>query len=37
LEGWLYASVEGKVNGEDRKVTYPMHRIVCESAEPISK
>ena len=32
-EGWLYASVEGKLNGEDRKVTYPMRRIVCESGE----
>ena len=36
-EGWLYASVEGKLNGEDRKVTYPMRRIVCESGEPIRK
>jgi len=34
-EGWLYASVEGKLNGEDRKVTYPMRRIVCESGESI--
>lgn len=32
-EGWLYASVEGKLNGEDRKVTYPMRRIICESGE----
>ena len=23
-EGWLYASVEGKVNGADRQVIYPM-------------
>ena len=36
-EGWLYATVEGKLNGEDRKVTYPMRRIVCESGEPIRK
>jgi len=36
-EGWLYASVEGKLNGEDHKVTYPMRRIACESGEPIRK
>jgi len=36
-EGWLYATVEGKLNGEDRKVTYPMRRIVCESGELIRK
>jgi Domain of unknown function (DUF6265) len=36
-EGWLYASIEGKANGEERKVTYPMHRIGCESGEPILK
>jgi uncharacterized protein DUF6265 len=36
-EGWLYASVEGKLNGEDRRVTYPMRRIVCESGELIRK
>ena len=36
-EGWLYATVEGKLNGEDRKVTYPMRRIVCETGELIRK
>jgi len=36
-EGWLYATVEGRLNGEDRKVTYPMRRIVCESGELIRK
>ena len=36
-EGWLYASVEGKLNGEDRRVIYPMRRIVCESGETILK
>jgi hypothetical protein len=30
-EGWLYASVEGKVNGEDKKVIYPMRRVDCQS------
>ena len=36
-EGWLYASVEGKLQGEDRKVTYPMRRVGCESGDPIRK
>ncbi len=36
-EGWLYASVEGKVNGAERKATYPMRRIHCESGEFISR
>jgi len=36
-EGWLYASAEGKLNGEDRKVIYPMRRIGCESGEPLRK
>ena len=29
LDGWLYATVEGKVNGEDKKVIYPMRRVDC--------
>jgi hypothetical protein len=36
-EGWLYAVVEGKVNGADRQVTYPMRRIGCESGEFIRR
>lgn len=36
-QGWLYATVEGKLNGEDRKVIYPMRRIGCESGEFILK
>ncbi len=32
-EGWLYAAVEGKVDGADKQVTYPMRRIGCESGE----
>ena len=36
-EGWLYASVEGKLRGEDRTVTYPMRRVGCESGEFIRK
>jgi hypothetical protein len=35
--GWLYASVEGKVNGAERKSTYPMRRISCESGEFITR
>ena len=29
--GWLFAQVEGKVNGADRQVIYPMRRIDCAS------
>jgi len=36
-EGWLYATVEGKVAGADRQVIYPMRRIGCESGELIKK
>ena len=32
-EGWLYAAVEGKIDGADKLVTYPMRRIGCESGE----
>jgi hypothetical protein len=35
--GWLYASVEGKVGGADRQVTYPMRRVDCESGEVIPR
>ena len=36
-EGWLYATVEGKLNGQDQRVTYPMRRIDCENGEFIRK
>ena len=36
-EGWLYATVEGKVGGADRQITYPMRRIDCESGEFIRR
>jgi hypothetical protein len=42
-EGWLYATVEGKVRHknetklEDHKVIYPMRRIDCQSGEFIRK
>ena len=36
-DGWLYATVEGKVSGEDKKVVYPMRRIDCQSGAFILK
>jgi hypothetical protein len=35
--GWLYAQVEGKVNGVDRQVIYPMRRIDCATGAFIEK
>jgi hypothetical protein len=31
LDGWLYATVEGRVKDEDKKVIYPMRRVDCQS------
>ena len=36
-EGWLYALVEGKADGADRKVTYPMRRIDCETGAVVGR
>lgn len=36
-EGWLYAHVEGKLNGEAKQIIYPMRRVDCESGELIRK
>ena len=36
-DGWLYATVEGKVRGEEKKVIYPMRRIDCQSGTLILK
>lgn len=36
-EGWLYATIEGKLKGEDRQVIYPMRRLGCESGENLLK
>jgi hypothetical protein len=36
-DGWLYATLDGKVKGGDQKVTYPMRRIACETGELIRK
>jgi hypothetical protein len=35
--GWLYETIEGSLNGADRKVIYPLRRIDCESGELIRK
>jgi Domain of unknown function (DUF6265) len=37
VDGWLYASVEGKVKGEEKKVIYPMRRVDCQSGELLRK
>jgi hypothetical protein len=36
-EGWLYAGIEGTLNGEARKVIYPMRHVSCESGETLHK
>ena len=36
-EGWLYATVEGKIGGQERKATYPMRRINCETGEIVAR
>jgi Domain of unknown function (DUF6265) len=36
-EGWLYATIEGKLNGAARTATYPMRRVNCETGEQIRK
>ena len=36
-EGWLYIHVEGRVQGEERKVIYPLRRIDCESGDLSAK
>jgi len=36
-EGWLYETIQGKMNGTDRQVIYPMRRVDCETGELINK
>jgi hypothetical protein len=36
-EGWLYAHVEGEINGEKKQVIYPMRHVDCQSGELIRK
>ncbi len=31
--GWLYETIEGTLNGVERKVIYPLRRVDCESGE----
>lgn len=35
--GWLYATVAGKLNGEEKTVIYPMRRVGCETGSVIRK
>jgi hypothetical protein len=35
--GWLYAQVEGKVNGADRQVIYPMRHVDCATGALLQK
>ena len=37
VDGWLYATLDGKVKGADRQVIYPMRRVDCESGDLIRK
>src|SRR5437867_7762605 len=36
-EGWLYAHVEGKLQGQDKRVIYPMRQLDCRTGEFIHK
>jgi hypothetical protein len=36
-DGWLYETVEGPLNGSDKRVIYPLRRVDCESGEFIRK
>lgn len=36
-EGWLFIHVEGRVQGEERRVIYPLRRIDCEGGDLIAK
>ena len=36
-EGWLYATIEGKLNGQPRTATFPMRRVNCETGETLPR
>jgi hypothetical protein len=36
-EGWLYAYVEGEINGERKQVIYPMRHVDCQTGESIRR
>ena len=31
IDGWLYETVEGSLDGADKHVIYPLRRINCET------
>jgi hypothetical protein len=33
--GLLFAQVAGKIDGQDKEVTYPMHHVDCMSGQPV--
>jgi len=35
--GWMYAHVEGKVNGEEKRNIFPMRRQDCTTGEPLAQ
>lgn len=37
IDGWLYATVEGKTGSKEQKVIYPMRRIDCQTGSFIRK
>lgn len=37
IDGWLYETIEGTLNGSERKVVYPLRRVDCESGELVFK
>ena len=37
VDGWLYAHVGGKVNGEAKEVIYPMRHVDCQTGTLIRK
>src|SRR5689334_22067883 len=36
-EGWLYATVEGKIKGVDKQVIFPMRRVDCQTGAIVGK
>jgi hypothetical protein len=36
-EGWLYETIEGTLDGKERRVIYPLRRVDCESGELVTK
>ena len=36
-DGWLYETIEGTLDGKERRVIYPLRRVDCESGELILK